>query len=86
MHIIGGLKQDDPRHWRNHFRICPDVVLNGARIDHVCEADDVAGFVVVVVYDGFKPKLDASGTRILERRIKGKVEIVEPKAERRVNG
>jgi hypothetical protein len=47
--ITGGDGRN-PNHWREYFFSCPKVFLNGNEIHRVCEADDGAGFVVIVDY------------------------------------
>jgi hypothetical protein len=76
MRIVGGIDERDPDHWRNNFGQCPVVTLNGVAVDHVREADDTAGFVVFVEYDGDRLKIDSTSQRIVTRRIDGTVQIV----------
>ena len=76
MRIIGGPDRKDPAHWSNQFEECPIVKLDGNIIDHVTEADDVEGFVVVVLYENGKMKIDPTGQRILTERKTGIVDII----------
>lgn len=81
MRIIGGSDPNKAEHWANHFMDCPTVKLDGVTIQHVMEADETAGFVVVVVYDSSgRLQLAPNGEEILTKRINGKVEIVGPTA------
>jgi hypothetical protein len=77
MKITGGMKTGDLTHWRNHFHDCPTVKLNGVSVNHVCEADDVAGYVVVVCYGANKKLLlDETGQNIKTERREGRVDFV----------
>lgn len=77
MRIIGGFQTDDPAHWRNLFVDCPVVKLNGVVVKHVCEADDVVGYVVVECYGpGNKLLLDETGQKIKTKRCTGRVDFV----------
>lgn len=77
MRIVGGHNEADPCHWRRQFRDCPKVYLNGTLIDDpICEADDTAGYIVVVEYDGDRIKVAPDGEHIATRKITGRVDIV----------
>lgn len=86
MKIVGGLDASKLDHWRNHFRECPVVKINGAVAEHVIEADDVAGYIVVAVYEGGRLKLDKTGKSIATKRIIGKVDIQPISGGERLNG
>ena len=81
MRITGGL-QEDRTHWRKHFVGCPVIKLNGVAVEHVCEADDVAGYIVVACYGPNKKLLlDESGQKIKTERREGRVEIIGPSSQ-----
>jgi len=74
MKIHGG--RDHPNGWRNYFADCPVVRLNGNRVDHVVEADDVKGYVIVELRDARgRPVVDDAGKAIATRRRDGTVKI-----------
>jgi hypothetical protein len=59
------------------FVIARSVKLNGVAVEHVCEADDVAGYVVVVCYGANKKLLlDETGQNIKTERRTGRVDFV----------
>ena len=64
---------DDPDYWHNHFRECPTVRRNGVILDHVIEADDVADYAVVYVWNNDGPAHD--GERLLTQRLTGGIRI-----------
>lgn len=65
-----------PLYWGNVFRSPPTVMLDGAEIDDVVEADDAEGYVVVVQMDGKYAKADETGNGVATLRLSGKVEFV----------
>jgi hypothetical protein len=78
MRITGGRRGEDPAHWQYHFSKCPTIKLDGVVIEHVNEADDVAGYVVVTCYGPDNNLLlDETGQNIKTERREGRVEIVE---------
>lgn len=75
MRITGVLR--DPDHWLNYFKVGLFIRLDGERIDHVVEADDAAGYVIVNVLDEKgKPMVDVRTGALVRARREGKVEFV----------
>lgn len=72
---ISGLR-DDPDFWRERF---PDaeygveIYLDGSPVEHVLAADDEAGTVEVIQYNGAYPIY--AGGRYITKTLTGKVEI-----------
>jgi len=86
MRIVGGLDDRKPDHWKNQFQECPKVYVNGIEMDGVCEADDTAGFVVVVEKDtDGKLKLTPDGQSIATTKISGRIDILGPRLPMAVN-
>jgi hypothetical protein len=77
MKVTGGMRWEGvASHWRNQFAVCPVVKLDGKVINHVTEADDVAGYVIVECYGpNNKLLLDESRKNIKTERRNGRVEI-----------
>ena len=65
---------DSPCYWQLWLKSCPEVFLNGERVDHVVEADDDKGYVIVEVWEDGRPKIE--GDHFMRRRIDGEVRIV----------
>jgi hypothetical protein len=66
---------DSPDYWRKYFESCPSIHLDGVEVRHVYEADDVVGFVVVLEFNGNRPKMDWAAGAFATRRMDGVVEI-----------
>lgn len=61
-------------YWRNVFVACPTIILDGALVKHVIEADDSAGAVEIMVYKSGKPKV--RNGHFVTKVLRGQVEIV----------
>lgn len=70
----------DPRHsdyWARRFATCPLILLNGAVVDHVHEADEERGYVIVTdVDEAGNCRATPDGQRIATKRLEGNVELI----------
>lgn len=77
MRVVGGVHHENPDHWRNHFYECPLIKLEGTVVDHVNEANEEEGYVVVICCDANgKIITDKTGLLIKSERRFGRVEII----------
>ena len=74
MRISGDFKS--PEFWGNSFRACPNILLDGQPIEHVVEADDENGMIIVQVYRDGQPVIDWDRQQFVHKPLYGRVEIV----------
>lgn len=74
-------KLTDPDFWFLHFDRCPAVMLDGVNLEHVVEANEDTGYVTVYDRDA-RGELKLSGTRVVQKTMQGKVEIVGKRSEK----
>ena len=66
---------DSALHWARHFRLSPEILLNGRVVEHdyILEADEEAGTITVAKMNGSSPCF--AGGKYLTETLTGKVEI-----------
>lgn len=59
-----------------------EVFLNGARLEHVIEADANKGYAIVLQSENGRFIMDETGTHVATKEVKGEIEIMENTGEK----
>lgn len=60
--------------WREFFYSLPEIFLDGMRVEHVIEADDVNRYVVIQEYENGAPRHD--GEKFITKKLEGAVVFI----------